>query len=139
MRAWTSRITPDTGTRRGERPRWRRAGLLVPFFALAACRPSWAESAGAKFAEDISCPARRVTVATRFYQPPHVDPPPYITSDPERLAMWQAKEDALERPRPYFVASGCGEEHTYYCERTYTYRGRPDHVCAAVWESRWEK
>jgi hypothetical protein len=132
MHPWTSRTIPGAGAHRDERSRRRGPWLLVSCVALAGCRPSWAESAGAKFAEDISCPEHRVVVATRFYQPPHVEPPPYIVSDPERLSMWQTKEDTLERPRPYFVVDGCGEEHTYYCRRTYTARGRPDHECSAA-------
>ena len=111
MHPWTSRTIPGAGAHRDERSRWLRPLLLVSCVALAGCRPSWADSAGAKFAEDVSCPEHRVVVATRFYQAPHVDPPPYIASDPERLSMWQTREDSLERPRPYFVVDGCGEEH----------------------------
>jgi hypothetical protein len=132
MRPWTSRTTAIAGKRRDKRPRGACGAFLVLGLALAGCRPSWAESAGAKFAEDVSCPEHRVVVNTRFYQAPHVDPPPYIASDPERLSMWQTKEDTLERPRPYFVVDGCGEEHAYYCRRTYSARGRPDHECAAA-------
>jgi hypothetical protein len=136
MHVRTSRTTPVSREPRGIRSRWVCGSLFALCFALVGCRASWAESAGAKFAEDASCPQHRVVVQTRFYQPPSVSPPPAIESDPERLSMWRAKEETLERPRPYFVAQGCGEEQTYYCERTYSARGRPDHVCAAVRGSR---
>jgi hypothetical protein len=78
-----------------------------------------------------ACPAERVTVTTEFYDPAHDLPPDAVKADPQRLSLWSQERVLVERPRPYFVAEGCGLGVTYYCEHWEEYK-HSGHTCWAA-------
>ena len=68
-------------------------------------------NARSEFARQDSCPEDRVTVT---HAPPRPAPPD-VAADPGRLAVWNDNE--AKRSQPYYVASGCGQQRRYLCER----------------------
>lgn len=115
----------------------RHLALAVTCLAasLVGCK-SREEQARDEFSETVSCPASRVEVrevkgVTPFdvrekYNPARKPVPPAdVASDPERLALWeakQAKQRGASRTESsfgsdVFEATGCGETITYECWR----------------------
>jgi len=123
-------------------PRPRLALLAALTVAsLVGCK-SLEEQARDDFSEAVSCPTSKIKVrelegVTAFdvrekHNPtPKPKPPAEIAADPERLAIWEAKEEKNRRASQrepgfgsdVFEVKGCGETITYECWRKNKWRG----------------
>jgi len=93
------------------------SGIVVGGFAFSAC-VSRAAGARSLFSEDAPCPEDRTAVRAAPALAPAEQPSADITADPERLAIWKAKEARLRAAaegETYYVAVGCGQERIYRC------------------------
>lgn len=94
--------------------------------ALVGCK-SLETGAREAFADDRSCPIERVTARERKDLSAYdlifgkSEPPDDLAGDPERLALWQKKQDenrkAWDRSSDLFEVAGCGERKIYKCSR----------------------
>ena len=116
--------------------RTRIAFLAALFVAsLPGCK-SREEQARDEFSEAVSCPASKVEVrelegvtaydVRQKHNPtPRPKPPAEVAADPERLAIWEEREEKQRRASQrepgfgsdVFEATGCGETITYECWR----------------------
>jgi hypothetical protein len=108
-------------------------------FALgvAACA-SLGGAAGDTFAKATACPRDSVTVVARpDYHPtapPELPPPPDVTADPSRLAIWRVQQrmDQIRNGAPQpcldgldaFEARGCGKQQVLCCDHPRNDMGR---------------
>lgn len=91
---------------------------LPGVLACAGCGTSRATGARAQFAQDQSCPKDRITVGARPLLAADSEPPAAIAADPQRLAMWRAKDAERHRneeSKTYYLATGCGQSRIYDC------------------------
>jgi hypothetical protein len=114
-----------------------RCALLAALFAasLTGCK-SREEQARDEFSEAVSCPASKIEVRELEGVTAHdvrekhnptakPKPPADVAADPERLAVWEEKQDKQRRASQrepgfgsdVFEAKGCGETITYECWR----------------------
>ena len=96
----------------------RKLALSMLCLALAPACATFASTARSTFVHSVICPADRVTVA----QAKPEAAPPEIAADAGRLAVWN--EDAERRAKSTYVASGCGTERVYRCEKQYSGEGK---------------
>jgi hypothetical protein len=64
-----------------------------------------------------SCPGDRLTIVSERTQAVEA-PPPQISSDPERLAIWKANQPNPTTRRE-LVVQGCGLTGTFLCREKY--------------------
>ena len=92
---------------------------------LAGCK-SKEQGAREHFSKDLTCPEDRVEVRERADVKASAwmrveTPPADVAADPERLKMWQAKQDERrsyeESSDAIFEAKGCGAQKLYACHR----------------------
>jgi hypothetical protein len=94
--------------------------LVVLCFGLGACTASLSKEARRAFSEKVLCPLDQVSVSethgrTFAPRPPNAD----VVANAKRLAMWQDRNALIaERlaERTYYVANGCSQERTYWCD-----------------------
>lgn len=63
------------------------------------------------FSRFYNCPEPRVVVSKEQGRPYLAPPPPEIAGDPERLALYQHKDEVV------WLARGCNEQAYYRCYR----------------------
>ena len=100
-------------------PRLSWIVLLLPVLACSqGCITSRITGARTQFSQDATCPEDRVAVRETPLVLTPVEPPPDVAADPQRLAMWQARDAEQRRAKQsdrYYVVSGCGASHVYRC------------------------
>jgi hypothetical protein len=131
----------------------RGLGALAVFAVsgTVACIPAMPIPQGAAqvFSQENSCPVARVVVTPRPDLPVHVvanhdengavrRPPPDVARDPERLKMWEAKQDwaAIDAMGPPYQVDGCGKSLLYVCFHPGLGRGIPNPVTVGIFQSR---
>ncbi len=105
-----------------------RAMAIGALLMMTGCAMSMAEGARHIFSEKNICPADRVTVHKRADIPPHTllapqrtdqQPPPEVSADPERLALWnklqQDRQATVDEAGTTYEVAGCGQSVMYVC------------------------
>lgn len=98
---------------------------LWALLVLSSCQ-SLIDGSREHFSKSFSCPLDRVEAKARtdlrdssFRR--KEEPPAEIAADPERLKMWQAKQDEqrefFDRGNEIFEMKGCGHEQFLSCHR----------------------
>jgi hypothetical protein len=107
--------------------RWHGLVLLGSLVGLAGCNQQ--RSAEEAFSKDRSCPVDKVAATPRpslsiydlTFGKVAGEPPKDIAQDPERRALWQAKQDESKRvwdkTGTLYEVAGCGEKKYYVCGR----------------------
>lgn len=100
-----------------KRTRW--VVLVLPVtLAVSGCITSRMTGARAQFVAEMTCPADRVAVRPMPVLAPADPPPLEVAADPDRAAMWRAKDAerrAAKEKETYYEATGCGQSRIYHC------------------------
>ena len=106
---------------------------MIGCLALAAwgCT-SLKDGAREEFSSTYSCPSAQIELAKRDDVKPHdlifgsrPAPPGEVARDPQRLALWEQKQQKLEddwnNGAEVWEARGCGHDVVYACSRAQTH------------------
>jgi hypothetical protein len=108
-----------------------RVTLALGLICFCACADT-KKGAADEFSKDFSCPADKITVKPRddlkihdITFGPRPAPPSDVAKDPQRLAIWNAKEqkneDSWNNSGNVYEVSGCDHDLVYTCSQAQTH------------------